>query len=90
MAGGGRRRRAPLAREGLVTSAALILTLAFASLASAPLTDIKVLATGLGIGILLDATIIRALLVASLVVLFGRWKWWVPRWMARVLRLPAT
>ena len=52
-----------LGRTGrLVTSAALILFLAFASLASAPNTDIKVLATGLGVGILLDATIVRALL----------------------------
>jgi putative drug exporter of the RND superfamily len=47
-----------LRRTGrLVTSAALILFLAFASLASAPNTDIKVLATGLEVGILLDATI---------------------------------
>ena len=61
-----------LGRTGrLVTSAALILFLAFISLASAPLTDVKILATGLGIGILLDATVIRALLVPSLVVLFG-------------------
>ncbi len=44
----------------LVTCAALILFLAFASLASAPDTDIKVLATGLGAGILLDATVVRA------------------------------
>jgi RND superfamily putative drug exporter len=79
-----------LARTGrLVTSAALILFLAFASLASAPVTDIKVLATGLGIGILLDATIIRALLVPSLVVLFGKWNWWFPSRVARVLRLRA-
>jgi putative drug exporter of the RND superfamily len=49
-----------LARTGrLVTSAALILFLAFASLAAAPNTDIKVLATGLGAGILLDATVVR-------------------------------
>ncbi|HMH46959.1 MAG TPA: MMPL family transporter, partial [Solirubrobacteraceae bacterium] len=47
----------------LVTSAALILFLAFLSLASGPETEIKVLATGLAAGILLDATIIRALLV---------------------------
>ena len=47
----------------LVTSAALILFLAFMSLASGPETDIKVLATGLAAGILLDATVIRALLV---------------------------
>ena len=57
-----------LGRTGrLVTSAALILFLAFASLASAPDTDIKVLATGLGAGILLDATVVRALLVPALV-----------------------
>jgi RND superfamily putative drug exporter len=75
-----------LGRTGrLVTSAALILFLAFVSLASAPITDIKVMATGLGVGILLDATIIRALLVPSMVVLFGRFNWWLPRPLARVL-----
>jgi RND superfamily putative drug exporter len=80
-----------LARTGrLVTSAALILFLAFASLASAPITDIKVLATGLGIGILLDATIIRALLVPSLIVLFGKWNWWFPDWLSRLLRVRQT
>jgi RND superfamily putative drug exporter len=77
-----------LSRTGrLVTSAALILFLAFASLASAPVTDIKVLATGLGIGILLDATVVRALLVPSLVVLFGKWNWWLPDRLARLLLL---
>ena len=80
-----------LARTGrLVTSAALILFLAFASLASAPITDIKVLATGLGIGILLDATVIRALLVPSLVVLFGKWNWWFPPRLARLLGVRAV
>jgi putative drug exporter of the RND superfamily len=75
-----------LGRTGrLVTSAALILFLAFISLASAPLTDVKILATGLGIGILLDATIIRALFVPSLVVLFGRRNWWFPRNFGRLL-----
>jgi RND superfamily putative drug exporter len=75
-----------LGRTGrLVTSAALILFLAFASLSSAPNTDVKVLATGLGAGILLDATVVRALLVPALVALFGRWNWWLPRRAARVL-----
>ena len=50
-----------LARTGrLVTSAALILFLAFAALASGPETDVKILATGLAAGILLDATVVRA------------------------------
>jgi RND superfamily putative drug exporter len=75
-----------LGRTGrLVTSAALILFMAFASLASAPVTDIKVLATALGIGILLDATVVRALLLPSLVSLFGRWNWYLPDWAAKVL-----
>jgi RND superfamily putative drug exporter len=75
-----------LGRTGrLVTSAALILFLAFASLASAPNTDLKVFATALGVGILLDATVVRALLVPAAVALFGRWNWWLPRPLARIL-----
>jgi RND superfamily putative drug exporter len=71
----------------LVTSAALILFLAFVSLASGPGTEIKVLATGLAAGILLDATIIRALLVPAVISLFGRWNWWLPQLPARLLRV---
>ncbi|MBA3418231.1 MAG: MMPL family transporter [Geodermatophilaceae bacterium] len=71
----------------LVTSAALILFFAFSALASAPGTDIKVLGTALGVGILIDATIVRALLVPALVSLFGRWNWWLPDSLARVLRV---
>ena len=71
----------------LVTSAALILFLAFAALASGPGTDLKVLATGLGFGILLDATIVRSVLVPSLVSLFGRWNWMLPDSVARIMRV---
>jgi RND superfamily putative drug exporter len=71
----------------LVTSAALILFLAFVSMASGPQTDVKVLATGLAAGILLDATIIRALLVPAVVSLFGRWNWVLPAPAARMLRV---
>ena len=71
---------AGIGRTGrLVTSAALILFLAFVSMASGPETDIKVFATGLAAGIMLDATVIRALLVPAVVSLFGRWNWWLPR-----------
>ncbi len=77
-----------LGRTGrLVTSAALILFFSFAALASAPGTDIKVFATALGVGILIDATVVRAILVPALVVLFGRWNWWLPSWLAKVLRV---
>lgn len=76
-----------LGRTGrLVTSAALILFMAFASLALSGFTDLKVLATGLGAGILLDATLIRAFLLPALVALFGEWNWWMPQSLATVLR----
>jgi putative drug exporter of the RND superfamily len=77
-----------LGRTGrLVTSAALILFLAFAALASGPETDVKILATGLAAGILLDATVVRAVLVPALVSFFGPWNWWLPVGVARVLRV---
>jgi RND superfamily putative drug exporter len=71
----------------LVTSAALILFLGFLAMATAPDTSVKMIATGLGAGILLDATVVRALLVPALVSLFGRWNWWLPRPVARALRV---
>jgi putative drug exporter of the RND superfamily len=71
----------------LVTSAALILFLAFISLAAGPQTDVKILATALAAGILLDATVVRALIVPAVVLLMGRWNWWLPRWPARLLRV---
>jgi RND superfamily putative drug exporter len=80
-----------IARTGrLVTSAALILFLAFVALASGPGTDLKAFASALGFGILLDATVVRSLLVPALVSMFGRWNWWMPEWFARVLRVPPS
>jgi RND superfamily putative drug exporter len=71
-----------ISRTGrLVTSAALILFFAFSALASSPGTDVKVLGTALGVGILIDATIVRALLVPALVSWFG----WLPVWLARAM-----
>jgi putative drug exporter of the RND superfamily len=71
----------------LVTSAALILFLAFTAMASGPQTDVKIFATGLAAGILLDATVIRALIVPAVISLMGRWNWWLPSWPARLLRV---
>jgi RND superfamily putative drug exporter len=71
----------------LITSAALILFLAFIALASGPGTDLKTFATALGFGILLDATVVRSLLVPALVSMLGRWNWWLPSGVARVLRV---
>src|SRR5258708_29519103 len=77
-----------LSRTGrLVTSAAIILCISFASITLPPNLDIRVLAFGLAAGILLDATVIRSLLVPALVALFGRWNWWMPARLERVLRV---
>jgi RND superfamily putative drug exporter len=79
-----------LGRTGrLVTSAAAILMLSFLSMSTGPQTDLKILATGLGAGILIDAVVVRCLLVPAMVALFGRANWWLPSWLARVLRIPA-
>jgi RND superfamily putative drug exporter len=79
-----------IARTGrLVTSAALILFLAFVALATGPGTDLKIMATALGFGILLDATVVRSLLVPALVSLFGKANWWMPEWFGKLLRIKA-
>jgi RND superfamily putative drug exporter len=82
---------AGIGRTGrLVTSAALVLFLGFVAMSTAPSTAIKMMATGLGAGILLDATLVRSLLVPAAVSLFGRWNWWLPVGMARALRVAAA
>ena len=75
-----------LARTGkLVTSAALVLMFAFFVLSSSPGVDIKQFGIGLAAGIIFDATVIRTLLVPSLMRLFGEWNWWMPPIAAKAL-----
>ena len=77
-----------LARTGkLVTSAALVLMFAFFVLSTSPGTDIKQFGIGLAAGIIFDATVIRALLVPSIMRLMGQWNWWMPPRLARILRV---
>ena len=71
----------------LVTSAALILGLAFVAFSAQPGTEAKIFATALGGGILLDATIIRGVLAPAFVAILGRWNWWLPHRPARILRV---
>ena len=71
----------------LVTSAGLIMFLAFLSMSTTPSTPVKIMATGLGAGLILDATVMRALLVPAAVSLFGRWNWKIPHSWERVLRV---
>jgi RND superfamily putative drug exporter len=79
-----------LARTGrLVTSAALILAVSFLSLSANPDLPVRVIGTGLAVGILIDAFVVRTLLVPALIALMGRWNWWMPAPLARVLRVRA-
>jgi len=75
-----------LARTGkLVTSAALVLMFAFFVLSTSPGTDIKQFGIGLAAGIIFDATVIRALLVPSIMRIADSWNWWLPQPVARAL-----
>jgi RND superfamily putative drug exporter len=77
-----------LARTGkLVTSGALVLMFAFLVLSTGPGYEFKPLAIGLAAGLILDATLIRALLVPALMRLFGDANWWMPRWTRTALRV---
>jgi RND superfamily putative drug exporter len=80
-----------LAHTGrLVTCAALILAISFASLTTNPDIVVQMIASGLAFGVLIDALIVRTLLVPALVAIMGRWNWWMPDRLARLLRLPRT
>jgi RND superfamily putative drug exporter len=79
-----------IARTGrLVTCAAVILAISFASLSANPDIVIEMIATGIGVGIVVDAVVVRTLLVPALVAIMGRWNWWLPAGLARLLRVPA-
>ena len=70
-----------------MTSAALVLMFAFFVLSSGPSVDIKQFGIGLAAGIIFDATVIRMLLVPSIMRLFGEANWYLPAGLARVLRV---
>lgn len=69
-----------LGRTGrLITAAAVILFCSFASMAMTRELDVAVFASGVALGVLLDVTLIRGLLVPALIAAFGRGNWWFPR-----------
>jgi RND superfamily putative drug exporter len=69
----------------LVTSAAIILFFALASLSTANSIVVREIAAGLAAGVVLDALVVRMLLVPALVSMFGHRNWWLPPRMARLL-----
>jgi len=73
----------------IITAAAVIMIAAFSGLMSGSFVGLQEFGFGLAIAIFLDATIVRALLVPSLMKLLGRWNWYLPERMRRTLRLRA-
>ncbi|GID96405.1 MMPL family transporter [Amorphoplanes digitatis] len=66
---------------GVITSAAVVMVAVFALFATLPLTATKELGVGLAAAVLLDATIIRAVLLPGVMALLGEKNWWLPRWL---------
>ena len=69
----------------IITSAAAIMVTVFGAFAFARMLPIKELGFGLAAAVLLDATIIRVVMVPATMRLMGRWNWWLPRWLDRLL-----
>jgi len=66
---------------GTITSAAAIMVCVFAVFLTLPLTIIKQLGFGLAVAVLIDATIVRSILLPASMRLLGEWNWWLPRWL---------
>jgi RND superfamily putative drug exporter len=64
-----------------VTAAAAVMVAVFAIFASLPTLDIKQLGVGLSIAVLLDATLIRGVLLPATMKMLGEWNWYLPRWL---------
>ena len=67
----------------IITAAALILAVVFAAFVTSGVTSIKTMGFGVALAVLLDATIVRGLLVPALMRLMGERNWWAPKWMQR-------
>ena len=79
-----------IARTGrLITCAALILAISFASLSTVNDIAVKVPAAGLAFGVIVDAVIVRTLLIPAMAAMLGKWNWWMPDPLARALRIRA-
>ncbi|GIF98120.1 putative membrane protein [Catellatospora citrea] len=68
----------------VITSAALLMVIVFGCFAAARIGNIEQIGLGLAVAVLIDATVVRCLLVPATMTLLGRWNWWAPRWLSRL------
>ena len=74
-----------IARTGrVITAAALMIAVVFLAFGVSSVFFMKQIAVGMAVGVLLDATIVRALLVPALMRLLGEWNWWAPAPLRRL------
>ena len=77
-----------LERTGrIITAAAIIMCAAFSGFVAGRIVGLQEFGIGLAVAIFVDATIVRSLLVPSLMAILGRWNWWLPRPFARLVRV---
>ena len=62
----------------VITAAALCIAVVFLAFGFSTVFFMKEIAVGMAVGVMLDATVVRALLVPSLMRLLGEWNWWAP------------
>ncbi|MGV0067402.1 MMPL family transporter [Mycobacterium colombiense] len=74
----------------VVTTAAVVMSISFAALIPAHVSFMRMLGLGLTLGVLVDATLVRMVLVPAFIHLLGRWTWWAPRWSALLRNRSAT
>ncbi|MGO9906556.1 MAG: MMPL family transporter [Solirubrobacteraceae bacterium] len=75
------------ATAGVVTSAAIVMVAVFAIFATLSVVDFKMLGVGLAVAILIDATIVRAVLLPATMKLLGDWNWYLPSWLEWIPRI---
>ena len=68
----------------VITAAALIMAISFAALIASQVSVMRLFGTGLTLAILVDATLVRVVLVPAFMHLMGRWNWWSPKPLAKL------
>jgi putative drug exporter of the RND superfamily len=76
-----------IARTGrIITAAALIMAISFTALVAAHVSVLRILGLGLTLAVLVDATLVRMIMVPAFMHVMGQWNWWAPGWLARLHR----
>ena len=75
------------ATAGVITSAAVVMVAVFAIFSTLGMLDFKMMGVGLAVAVLVDATVVRAVLLPATMKLLGDWNWYLPRWLEWLPRL---